>query len=60
VKWKFPILRKLAAKYKEYGFLKFTLWFIFIWFGIKFVIFNLVGVLFFDMEPFPFLRKIFL
>jgi len=53
MKWNFPISRKLIRVYKELGFIKFMLWFILIWLGLKIIVFNVFGILFFDMEPFP-------
>lgn len=56
IKWNFPITRKLIAKYKELGFIKFVLWLTFIWIGVKILVINIIGVTFFDAEPFPLMR----
>lgn len=43
-KWDFPILKKIASVYREYGFFKGTLYVILVLIGIKVVILN--GVIF--------------
>ena len=58
-KWNFPILRKISSKYKELGFIKFAVWFFIIWFGTKVLILNVIGPIFFDMEPFPVLNLVY-
>ena len=40
LKWNWPLARKLINVYKEYGFIKGTLYVIFILIGIKVVIIN--------------------
>lgn len=58
LKWNFPIARRIIKKYKELGFLKFLIWFLLIWLGIKILVVNVVGILFFDIEPFPIMNSI--
>lgn len=58
IKWNFPILRKIASKYKELGPLKFAAWFLFVWVGIKILVINIIAILFFGAEPFPIIREL--